>query len=622
MFEKLFRRSRASFRKKSRSEMNASYIKGTKSLDRGFTAHNVAFEDSKSIVDPLSNPSLEFVENNQKMSTEDNSSESLNDTIKHSPESMFEDSVLEAIQIGNLSIAEFLKSPYTSPNIVIKANTPNSSGCVENKVVTNKVCSSTSFKSSKSRNLSLLDKAHSQDGGKSYPQKNSIKVQPIEDTLSKETIPDLLKKDSELVALSTKNELEKSRFSKSLETLAQEVFGAEYQVYLDFASKSPTKIPLITSSKNQYKVKKERNTSLPLRNDTENIVVNKMLISRTLTSQEDRVPKLHKEKKTCLSLDLQANEIMKTEPLRSWNNAPDLRSLNNLCGGSSCMPSICEGADLALGNSAESDDSEAQSEYKNRGFFLPSESHYLCYNRESIDDSLSENLNGSIFSVTDIEFPPPPPLDDIDDNEPTSIKRRLVETIKYRSGVSSYVSKKSDPLIESLISIVPLPEDHTELVPALTTALSEIVSEIISSRQKLQRMFKAIEFHQQIFKEQNRKISSQALEILQLRKALSDISNISSTLTPRNSGAALTPRNSISHSNRRSENVRLNRQSNEVVELSDTLDKLIFQCAELQRTPRNNSDGNVQGCSSIQTNTYPTKKLKNTHVAQTSVALE
>ena len=620
---------------------------------------------------------------------------------------LFDGSVLEAFQTGDLSIADFLKTPLQSPNLdIVKKNRSFSDFGIP---------SSTSENSHSAipvpRKQSLLDRAHSMNykalqkpTAPAVPEKNARTVgeisagnhpvKAIRETKTKAT-PIVTNGKGETLSRENGyyNDMEvphqapavnrdrKPRFSSSLETLAQEVFGDEFQDYLVGASKSPVKISLAKTtsevSSDGVSARGSEETrqlmmhkpipQAPKKMESLHVDVSMgrgrpLTTSRSFNSRDLNHRKLLKQDSAvCKSLDIPAIEMVgkKLEQnLESWHNKADLSS-NSFSPANSIddveylqrMKPIMEGKVISplsveclspqrSPNHDKSDSSLSktniipitnnQFEFVYRGKLSrlsTSDSQYVnvgSFNDENVDRDLSV----SETSVIDINFPPPPPVEEdelravsveayeaqpfVFDNE----KRATVHNFPFDQ-TSRYASpeyrldftNEVDPLIESLMSIVPLPEDKEELVPALSKALGEIVSEIIASRRKLKRMMKAIEIHQQVLKDQNRQIQRQNKEIAELRKTAYALNNLQTV-----------PRESLANT-RRTSTDRTNRQSREMVELNLTLDKLLYQCSALQKTPRDDSyeqldtdeDGKMlsPGSPNIRrVKSFPSRKLK------------
>jgi len=211
------------------------------------------------------------------------------------------------------------------------------------------------------------------------------------------------------------------------------------------------------------------------------------------------------------------------------------------------------------------------------------------------------DLSASETSILDINFPPPPPpppaIEETIDPIKTEIQEQClpfdweIVSSDGGEGVGEHIplqdlgdptvdvtSSRPDPLVETLLSVVPLPEDPAQLTPALSRALSEIVSEIISARHKLTRILKAIEIHQHILKDQTKQIATQSQQISQLRFTQWEIN--ATTATTQNATVKL--RQNKQNKVRRPQSARTYRQSREMVEINNTLDNLLHQCSTMK----------------------------------------
>lgn len=628
-------------------------------------------------------------------------------------ETLFGDSVLEAFQVGQLSIADFLKSPHSSPDVerlpkkVRSMSESDMNPPVENKTPPPNASPAT-------KKLSLLDRAHSmamrKDRKISAPVfQKRVKEEPPNkngDTENEKiilpvtngSIPanetnECSKQNNETNTAQCQNrnmesnstgkqnesvvganstvkespsadEDDKPRFSKSLENLAEEVFGDDFQSYLANASKSPVKFSLTTvkneviapeetihdiSNTNQLRPKSlsprynegvktlaedkkcpqtapvgRKNLLLHSENTKSNLVR-----AHSTPRQSSRLPRLVKDSEIVHSVDLprkySENDSLEKN-LESWNNKLDLRSATSLASSeteSSQLRMIAEGkvskaptkihADLNTEHRRRTHSTGSAGSHsavvfssipcRQRAKFSKTDSEYV-----NVGSFSEKDLSASESSVIDICFPPPPPVEEGGVPRFENGEWELISNASPYSSEEAHLDVKSncDPLIESLLSIVPLPENRQELLPALSKALSEIVSEIIASRRKLNRILKAIEIHQQILKEQSKEIQLQAKQISELRKTAYVLNNYQS-VTHRNT------ENKI----RRPQSARTHRQSRDMIELNYTLDKLLHQCSTLQKTP----SGEVEQLLKIpvqaderpelrRANTFPTRKLK------------
>ena len=506
-------------------------------------------------------------------------------------DTLFDDRVLEAFQVGNLSIADFLKSPHTSPNMrehkpyVEKIERSRSEGFVK------------SFEDAKrdgeikpspatEKKLSLLDQAHSSNKQKLPLVKQKHVLRSESSMENGSCIKDKrdgnnqhLNSEPEVSGAAQLSQVNKTRFSKSLETLAQQVFGEEYESYLKSASASPVK----RSFSNVATIARPENANLEIRVHCTKYVIQKPLREKaknnlksptkptlvkrsTAPSPQIGVPK-QKDSIVIHSFDSNAVDSLDSQNLESWDNQLDLRSRKSSTVSRNSSVSFAQ-EEVILNAINENDDGDPVNETslssqdnRDRGrtlgalggrSLLRASPHFqekVCKSDSQIvnvgsfsDDDLSEA--GS--SPVDINFPPPPPID----NEFLASE-----------------NLEKDSLIDSLMSLVPLPEDPDRLVPVLSDALSEIISEIVTSRRKLGALTKTIHIHQQILKEQSEQIKIQHKEIDELKKTAYALNNYQSFLKCSNSSGSS----------------RSSRQSRELVVLNHTLDKLLLQCWNLQK---------------------------------------
>lgn len=134
-----------------------------------------------------------------------------------------------------------------------------------------------------------------------------------------------------------------------------------------------------------------------------------------------------------------------------------------------------------------------------------------------------------------------------------------------------------DPIGESLLSLLPIDAERFE--GSVSTALGEIITEIVSSRQKILKLTRIVEFQDMQLKEQRKLIESQASKLLQINCA-----SVTSD-APRIARSPLNVRR-----NEFKSYPATGRRSKELVDLENTLDKLLFQCHSLQNDPSSRGD--------------------------------
>ena len=633
-------------------------------------------------------------------------------------EKLFDDGMMKAFEVGNLSIQEFLESPHTSPDTppdttLIKKSRDLINSCSSSGGGGKDLARSKSLPVSPAKKPSLLDQAHAKAGSKTarLPTASS----PAQSRDKVRTRRDFSKADSEsenTKSLNEKPALKKShRFSKSLEHLAQQVFGdTEFERQLEKATERLVKVPIVDKQEGTvqedlcHKENANMDLSLPITSSSDGGAaleistmncpksepVNRKLLDvggsapqrRTIQrcqsavqQSELRVGTTNQQKhEMTKSVDFPSpdggGDTNEHEKLESWVNKLDLSSSRassinadstvNLRGSTRTMDPVIEDVPLksplkptstedpftdsvvamddvsgSIGKDRQRAKSEGcvrtapltanllQQRFKNGAKLVKSDS-----NAATCGSDL--DLNASVNSILDLNFPPPPPVVDLKNNSAMgegegaslddSLKHEVQEhTMPFDwevlssdggevSSSQDYIEThlplpSSDPLTDSLFSVVPLPEDPAQLRPALTRALSEIVSEIIGARHKLNRILRAIEIHQQILKDQSKQINVQTHQIAELRFAHLELTNFP-TISSDKGGVKLRPKMRRNHSTdsssvtnstankksnmarRRPQSARTYRQSREMADLSNTLDNLIDQCSEMQTSPR------------------------------------
>ena len=200
------------------------------------------------------------------------------------------------------------------------------------------------------------------------------------------------------------------------------------------------------------------------------------------------------------------------------------------------------------------------------------------------------------FSSLDLDFfiPPPPAEDDVvstvqkaDIDMPPSHLEWDYEiagspTITPSSSVIYIGNRENtvdsvDPIAESLLSLLPI--DLEKFQTSVSSALGEIITEIVSSRQKILNLTRVLEYQDMQIKEQRKLIDSHAREL----SKISNSSHTSETLRIQRSP----------HCARRSEfrsYPATGRRSKELADLESTLDRLLVQCHSLQKTSNAHPD--------------------------------
>ena len=650
-------------------------------------------------------------------------------------EKLFDDGMMKAFEVGNLSIQEFLESPHTSPDTtpattLIKKSKDMFGGCGGGDLTRSK-----SLPVSPAKKPSLLDQAHAKASGSNterLPASPALrqKVQMRSDFYKTNTNSD--------TAITTAH-----RFSKSIEELAQKVFGDhEFERQLEKATKQLTKDPLVEyivdGSDGGLDVGKslllptadavsvEELSPLPPPKCPKSEPVNRKLSNPGAAPQRRTIHRCqsavhHSELQVEISKThhQQQHEMTKSvdfpspddddnerEKLESWINKLDLSSSrtsninadstgNLRGGGGGCsgsnrtMDPVIEGVPLksprkplnepssedlfidysvttetllttVTGKDRKRANSEGylgtaplttnllQQRFRNNSKLVKSDSNAATCGSDV-------DLNASVNSILDLNFPPPPPVVELKSSAEGSCDGNLLEdSLRHevqeqslpfdwevvssdgcedegRGGrvdlLQDYLQTSpppaSDPLTDSLFSVVPLPEDPALLKSALTRALSEIVSEIIGARHKLNRILKAIEIHHQILKDQSKQINTHTHQIAELRFAQFELTsndaaavaklrpkmNRSSSTATRNNNARTNGNTTLAR--RRPQSARTYRQSREMVDLSNTLDNLLNQCSELQTSPRRNITTTTTRNSNVvvkRSNTFPSRE--------------
>jgi len=129
----------------------------------------------------------------------------------------------------------------------------------------------------------------------------------------------------------------------------------------------------------------------------------------------------------------------------------------------------------------------------------------------------------------------------------------------------------TDPIAESLLSLLPI--DLEKFESSVSNALGEIITEIVSSRQKILNLTRVLEFQDAQIKQQRKLIDSQARELFQISCNSRGNESLRLQRSPQFS--------------RRSEfrsYPATGRRSKELVDLEYTLDKLLYQCHSLQKS--------------------------------------
>eukprot|EP00111_Clytia_hemisphaerica_P021859 TCONS_00064272-protein len=607
--------------------------------------------------------------------------QSPNGTIDNmADDKLFDDGVMKAFEVGNLSIQEFLESPHTSPETtpdttLIKKHKEN--GTHKPGILTK----SKSLPTSPSKKVSLLDQAHAKAGF------NTDRL-PASPALRRQV---QMRRSSTESDAKPKPSLRKShRFSKSLEHLAQQVFGDEFETQLEKAVHEeppkfplanveediiePTSAPVAESSpavSRNTSAKKEkpaiakkpkmgppvaskglkREASIPPKEPVEGeSVTSKVSVSpksvpvirrnlqrcHSASQHTEMRLTLNKAQPIAKSVDFPSPnaEDKQPEKLESWGNKMDLSSSRtSSLGGEgignsrALMDPVIEGVPMespqkcVTGGNEPGKDRQRAKSVGCVGNPMTSNQLQLRYQDAKLIKSDSNaatcgsdlDLSESQTSILDLNFPPPPPVDheeEVFHESPHKVVEDEIpfdwEVVSSDGGSADFQpdGSISDPLTDTLFSIVPLPEDPEQLKPALTRALSEMVSEIISARHKLNRILKAIEIHQQILKDQSKQINTQNQQISQLRFAQWE-QNIALK------SVKLRPKQPVQSKPRRPQSARTYRpQSREIAEINSTLDSLLHQCSTMQISPRSdNGDTTLKRSNQVKrSNTFPSRE--------------
>eukprot|EP00794_Sanderia_malayensis_P003373 gene3373-3862_t len=160
---------------------------------------------------------------------------------------------------------------------------------------------------------------------------------------------------------------------------------------------------------------------------------------------------------------------------------------------------------------------------------------------------------------------------EIPDSSPTLTPSSSVIYLGDKEGGNEEI----DPIAESLLGLLPIADESFQ--SSVSNALGEIITEIVSSRQKFSRMTKVLELQDQILREQKKQLYVQSREISELKTALSMTAK-----TP------TSPR--VQRRGELKSYPATGRRSKELVDLENTLDKLLFQCSTLQRNSTTDAD--------------------------------
>lgn len=202
------------------------------------------------------------------------------------------------------------------------------------------------------------------------------------------------------------------------------------------------------------------------------------------------------------------------------------------------------------------------------------------------------------FSSLDLDFfiPPPP----VEDDAISAVQTANVDATPFNlewdyeiagsptitpSSSVIYIGNRNsccidnDPIEESLLSLLPI--EHEQFEKSVSTALGEIITEIVSSRQKILKLTKILEFQDTQIKEQRKLINAQAIKLSQL-----NCSSVGADAIRIQRSPLLARRNELNSY------PATGRRSKELVDLENTLDKLLYQCHTLQKKP--NTRGEIQ----------------------------
>ena len=211
-------------------------------------------------------------------------------------------------------------------------------------------------------------------------------------------------------------------------------------------------------------------------------------------------------------------------------------------------------------------------------------------------NSLSDHDRFIRFSSLDIDFfIPPPPVDEdtistaqeihVDatpfnlewdyeiSDSPTLTPSSSVIFLGTQEGRTGEI----DPIAESLLGLLPI--QHETFETAVSGALGEIITEIISSRQKFAKLTKVLEFQDLQLREQKKLIHLQTKELTELKHVLASKQPLKMPSSPR-----------AARRNEFKSYPATGRRSKELVDLENTLDKLLFQCHTLQRNSKADPD--------------------------------
>eukprot|EP00795_Rhopilema_esculentum_P014746 gene14746-5852_t len=207
--------------------------------------------------------------------------------------------------------------------------------------------------------------------------------------------------------------------------------------------------------------------------------------------------------------------------------------------------------------------------------------------------SLSEQDRYIRFSSLDIDFfIPPPPVEDDTISQMQEANAEATpfnlewdyeiadsptltpsSSVIYLGNRGDKVVDEADPIAQSLLAILPIQSENFE--QSVCSALGEVITEIVSTRQKFLKLTKVLELQDFQIKEQRKLLLAQAKELGQLKGLHAVGQSLNSPRSPH-----------ISRRNEFNSYPATGRRSKELIDLENTLDKLLYQCHTLQRNSK------------------------------------